>query len=166
MKKTLALCLLTLLCGCSQPAPPAASGTPVASASPVTQDFSSIKDKSVKDFSMAPFGGMSKDLSVLIGSKLESGKGAYVPFMEPSSGNKVIIAFIPGADATEVDARTASQMKVSGQLKPIEDAALVKSVEGKLGGSLFQQDGKPVYLLLANDPWPPAGAAPTPKGTP
>lgn len=165
MKKTLALCVLTMLCGCSQPAPPAASGTPVA-ATPVSQDFTSLKDKSVKDFAVAPFGGMSKDLSNLVGTKLESGKGAYVPMMEPSSGNKFVIAFIPGADPGEIDGRTASQLKVSGQLKPIEDAALVKSLEGKLGGSLFQQDGKPVYLLLASDPWPSAGAAPTPKGTP
>ncbi len=164
MKKTMALCLLTLLCGCSQPAPPAVSGTPVA-ATPVTQDFSSLKDKSIKDLAVAPFGGFSKDLSALLGTKLEPGKGAYVPLMEPSSGSKFIIAFIPGVDPAEVDGRTAGQMKVSGQLKPIEDAGLAKSVEGKLGGSLFQQDGKPVYLVLESDPWP-AGAAPTPKGTP
>lgn len=165
MKKTLALCLLTLLCGCSQPAPPAVSGSPVA-ATPVTQDFSSVKDKTVKELAVAPFGGMSKDLSALVGTKLESGKGAYVPMMEPSSGNKVILAFLPGADAVEVDARTAAQLKVSGQLKPIEDAALVKSLEGKLGGTLFQQDGKPVYLLLDSDPWPVGVATPAPKGTP
>ena len=165
MKKTMALCLLTLLCGCSQPAPPAVSGTPVA-ATPVTQDFSSLKDKSVKDFSVAPFGGFSKDLSALVGTKLEAGKGAYVPMMEPSSGSKFILAFIPGVDPAEVDGRTAGQMKVTGQLKTIEDAGLAKSIEGKLGGSLFQQDGKPVYLVLDSDPWPTAGAAPTPKGTP
>lgn len=165
MKKTFALCLLTLLCGCSQPAPPAASGTPVA-ATPVTQDFSTLKGKTVKDFTIAPFGGLSKDLSSLVATKLEAGKGAYVPFIEPSSGNKFVLAFIPGADPTEVDARTAGPMKVSGQFKSIEDAALAKSLEGKLGGSLFQQDGKPVYLVLESDPWPAAGTTPAPKGTP
>lgn len=165
MKKTLALCLLTLLCGCSQPAPPAVSGTPVA-ATPVTQDFSTLKGKAVKDLAVAPFGGMSKDLSALIGTKLESGKGTYVPLMEPSSGNKVIIAFLSGADAAEVDARTSGPLKVSGQFKSIEDAALAKSLEGKLGGSLFQQDGKPVYLVLESDPWPAGGATPNSKGTP
>lgn len=115
---------------------------------------------------MAPFGGMSKDLSAMVGTKLEPGKGAYVPMMEPSSGSKFILAFVPGADPAEVDARTATQMKVSGQLKTIEDTALAKSLESKLGGSLFQQDGKPVYLVLESDPWPVAGATPTPKGTP
>ncbi|MBX3171993.1 MAG: hypothetical protein KF760_31590 [Candidatus Eremiobacteraeota bacterium] len=159
MKKTLALCLLTLLCGCSQPAPPAASGTPVA-ATPVTQDFSTLTGKTVKDFTIAPFGGLSKDLSTLVGAKLEAGKGAYVPFIEPSSGNKFVVAFIPGADPAEVDSRAAGPLKVSGQFKSIEDGALAKSLEGKLGGSLFQQDGKPVYLLLDSDPWP------APKGTP
>lgn len=115
---------------------------------------------------MAPFGGMSKDLSALVGTKLESGKGAYVPLMEPSSGNQVIIAFLSGADAAEVDARNSGPMKVSGELKTIDDAALAKTLEGKLGGSLFQQDGKPVYLLLDGDPWPTGAATPAPKGTP
>lgn len=168
MKKTLAFCFLTLLCGCTQPAPPAASGTPVA-ATPVSQDFSGIKDKSVKDFAVAPFGGMSAELSGIVGAKLESGKGAYVPMMEASSGNKVLLAFIPGLEPAEADKRAGSgQLKISGQLKPIEDAGLAKAVEGKLGGSLFQFEGKPVYVVLTEDPLPAAGApaTPTAKGTP
>ncbi|MBS2035009.1 hypothetical protein JST97_08470 [bacterium] len=168
MKKTLALCLLTLLCGCTQPAPPAASGTPATATPPVSQDFSGIKDKSIKDLTVAPFGGMSAELAGLVGTKLESEKGAYVPMMEASSGNKFVLAFIPGLDPAEADKRAGGQLKISGQLKPIEDAALAKSLEGKLGGSLFQFDGKPVYAVLNGDPFPSAGAAstPTPKGTP
>ena len=166
MKKTLALCILTLLCGCTQPAPPAASGTPAA-ATPVSQDFSGIKDKSLKDLAVAPFGGMSAELSGLVGTRLEAGKGAYVPMMEASSGNKFVLAFIPGLDPAEADKRAAGgQLKISGQLKPIEDASLAKALEGKLGGSLFQFEGKPVYAVLTGDPLPPAGATPTPKGTP
>ena len=166
MNKTLALCFLTLLCGCSQPASPGASGTPAAVATPANQDFSALTDKTVKDFPVAPFGGMSKDLAGILGTKLESDKGAFVPMLDTKSGSKFVLAFIPGADPTEVDGRQPSQMKVSGQLKPIEDAGLAKTLEGKLGGSLLQLAGKPVYLVVDQDPWPAGGATPTPKGTP
>ena len=118
----------------------------------------------VKDLTVAPFAGMSKELDSLLKDKTESSGGAVVPLADVKSPDHVLLAFIPGVTAEQLDSRTSQQLKVSGALKPLEDST-AKAVEAKLGGKLLQQSGKYVYLVVEGDPWPAAGA-PTPAVTP
>ena len=169
MKMTFAICALTLLCGCSQPAPPAPSSpAAVTTASPVNEDMAALKGNSVKDLTVTPYGGMSKDLDEQLKGKIDSSGGAFVPLIDVKSPETFMVAFIPGVSGEQLDARTSQQLVVSGTLKPVEDATVVKAVEAKMAGKWLQQDGKYVYLVVEGDPWPSAApsTSPTPQGTP
>ncbi|MBT9586519.1 hypothetical protein IV102_24460 [bacterium] len=168
MKMTFVICVLTILCGCSQPTTPLATSTPVAVAieTPANQDMAALKGSAVKDLTVAPFGGMSKDLDTLLKGKTESSGGAFVPVMDVKKPETFMMVFIGGATAEQLDSRPVQQLVVSGTLKPIEDDATVKAVEAKMSGKWLQHEGKHVYLVAEGDPWPAAPATPTPRVTP
>jgi hypothetical protein len=170
MKMTFAICILTLLCGCSQPPAPPASSTPAASvsAAPANEDMAALQGTEVKDLTVTPFGGMSKELDTMLQGKTDSSGGAFVPVIDVLKPDTFMVAFVPGVTGEQLDARPSQQLKVSGTLKPMTDEATVKAVEGKMAGKWLQHEGKAVYLVLQQDPWPatPGGATPTPQVTP
>lgn len=167
MRTKLALCCLTLLYGCSNPAPPAPTGSPSVSASPTAAtNFSDIQGQSVEGIKGTPLtGGTSATLEPVIGTKLASNPGAYFPLLQVDAPDQVLLVFVPGVTPAELDKRPSANLTVSGTLKPIEDAALANTIGTKIsGGKLFQKDGKPVYLEASSDPWPAGGSTASPGG--
>lgn len=163
---TFALCILTLLCGCSQPpAPPAPSAAPQAlSAPPANSDLAGLKGSQVKQLQVTPFiADNGKDLAAILKGKLGE-TGAIVPLIDINKPDVFVVGVFPALTPEKVG--PSQPIIVSGTLKPLEDAGAVKAVESKLGGKMLQQDGKYVYLVVEGDPWPAVAASPTPQGTP
>jgi hypothetical protein len=157
MKNTLALLTFgLLLTGCSQTPPPVAapSAAPaVASSTPAAPNFDQLKGEQVTDLPVAPYVGQCVALEAKIKDKLGSAKGTFVPLLEVTDPSHVMLGFVPGVTAKQLDARSNQPLKVSGQLKPIEDADLVKSLEAHLSGKLFKRGERAFYLELSSDPW-------------
>jgi len=168
MKYTLALLVLAFLCGCSQPTPPStASPSAAPSATPNSADMTQIQGESLHDFTVVPFGGLSKQLEGLLRDKAAGTGGAFVPLVDASTAGIFLIGRVPGVTPEQLDSRPELQhnLKVSGRLQAFEDAATIQTVEKMMGQKWLQREGKCVLLELSADPWPVA-AAPTPKGTP
>lgn len=153
--------------GCSQPAAPAASSTPSPVAgSPAQTDFGQLAGDKVENLKGTPLGGTATAVTGLVGSKLNTPDGAFVPLLQTDKPEQVMLAFVPGATAAQLDAATGP-VSLSGELKPMEAAGLAEQVEAKLTGKLQRRDGKAVYLVCNSNPFastpgssatPPAGA--------
>lgn len=117
----------------------------------------------VDNLEATPLSGFSTDLTPLLEQKLAGGPGAYVPLLQTTAPDLVLLAFVPKLTAKELDGRPSQSLRFQGKLRTWEDAELAKKVEEKLVGKLYRKDGKILWLELSHDPWPESAR---PKSTP
>lgn len=149
--------------GCSTPGP-RGQATPMATATPV-REFSAIQQDEIERLQVTPLCGFSSDLAPLLGDRLSSQAGSYVPLLQQSSPDNVLIGFLGGVPPAQLDLRTSESLLVQGRLRTFEDEELVKKLEDKLLGKLFRRNGKAVWLEMTSDPWnlPTPSPTPTPR---